>query len=468
MKQLLVHVCLLFGLAASKPCGTAKTKLPQPFTVSTAAEASQLIAAVNCEGGQFVANWLGAISLPETIVIGNGTELTLTGAANATSIIEGSNTTQLFDVFGKLRLTNMTMMEAYSIQYGPAIHGHTGSTVTVTGCIISNGVGARYGALYTSGLFLLKDSILQFNSVKDASEGPAVLADYYYVVTIVNSSFLNSTNQNAVVIQGKGSLLSSTFIGNSATQRNRAGANYTTLQYNANDAVQKDSKNPCHNHEHYVSACTMMQSYPTILYGGAVLSVANTFVTFKDCYFLQNYAVEEGGSIFGFPGSNYTVENSVSRGNSARYGGAITAKGSLQVSDSYFTEQVARFTGGAINTAAGSNSVILNSEFAYNKAISGSAVYASGVLHVAGCNFSNHTAAVSGAAIYSDTTGTAAIEQSVFTSGTAATGAAIYLQSTASITDCVLSNNKAITSGGAVHCDDCILTTANSSYTDNA
>jgi hypothetical protein len=39
------------------------------------------------------------------------------------------------------------------------------------------------------------------------------------VVTIVNSSFLNSTNQNAVVIQGKGSLLSSKFIGNSATQR---------------------------------------------------------------------------------------------------------------------------------------------------------------------------------------------------------------------------------------------------------
>jgi hypothetical protein len=180
MKQLLVHVCLLFGLAASKPCDTGRTQLLQPFTVSTAAEASQLIAAVDCEGGKFIANWLGAISLPETIVIGNGTELTLTGAANATSIIEGSNTTQLFDVFGKLRLTNMTMMEAYSLQYGPAIHGHTGSTVTVTGCTISNGVGARYGALYTSGLFLLKDSILQFNSVKDASEGPAVLADYYY------------------------------------------------------------------------------------------------------------------------------------------------------------------------------------------------------------------------------------------------------------------------------------------------
>jgi hypothetical protein len=179
MKQLLVHVCLL-GLAASKPCGTGRTKLPQPFTVSTAAEASQLIAAVSCEGGEFVANWLGAVSLPETIIIGNGTELTLTGAEDATSVIEGSNTTQLFDVFGKLRLTSLTMMEAYCLQNGPAIHGHTGSIVTVTGCIISNGVGARYGALYTSGLFLLKDSILQYNSVRDASEGPAVLADYYY------------------------------------------------------------------------------------------------------------------------------------------------------------------------------------------------------------------------------------------------------------------------------------------------
>jgi predicted outer membrane repeat protein len=61
------------------------------------------------------------------------------------------------------------------------------------------------------------------------------------------------------------------------------------------------------------------------------------------------------------------VENSVFRGNSARYGGAITAKGLLQVSDSYFTEQVARFTGGAINTAAGSDAIILNSEFTYNK-----------------------------------------------------------------------------------------------------
>jgi hypothetical protein len=29
-------------------------------------------------------------------------------------------------------------------------------------------------------------------------------------------------------------------------------------------------------------------------YGGAVLSVAQTNVIFKDCYFFQNYAIEEG------------------------------------------------------------------------------------------------------------------------------------------------------------------------------
>jgi predicted outer membrane repeat protein len=95
-------------------------------------------------------------------------------------------------------------------------------------------------------------------------------------------------------------------------------------------------------------------------------------------------------------------------------------------------------------------------------------VYASGVLHVYGCSFSNHTASVSGGAIYSDTTGTATIEQSVFDSCTAATGAAVYLQSAASVSDCVLSNNKAATAGGAVYCDTCILTTNSCNYTNNA
>jgi hypothetical protein len=181
MKQLLVHAVLLLGLAASKPCDTSETKLPQPFTVSTAADASQLIAAVNCEGGQFVANWVGAIKLPDTIVIGNDTMLTLSGAEAATSIIEGSNTTQVFDVFGYLELINMTIKDAYSAFHGPAIHSHNnGSVVRVIGCTISSGVGGRYGALYTSGVLLLRDSVLQFNAVKDASEGPAVLADYYY------------------------------------------------------------------------------------------------------------------------------------------------------------------------------------------------------------------------------------------------------------------------------------------------
>jgi predicted outer membrane repeat protein len=154
--------------------------------------------------------------------------------------------------------------------------------------------------------------------------------------------------------------------------------------------------------------------------------------------------------------------------NTSQDGGSIVTKGVVTITDSIFTGSTAASTGGVMNSAINSNVTIKRSTFINNSAISGSAVYASGVLHVTGCNFSNHTAAVSGAAIYSDTTGTATIEESVFTSGTAPTGAAIYLQSTASIIDCVLSNNKATTSGGAVHCDDCILLTTNSNYTDNA
>jgi hypothetical protein len=80
-----------------------------------------------------------------------------------------------------------------------------------------------------------------------------------------------------------------------------------------------------------------------------------------DSYFMT------GGSIFGFPGSNYTVKNTVFRDNRAKYGSGITAKGVLYVYDSYFTEHTARFTGGAINTAAKSTAVILNSVFDYNK-----------------------------------------------------------------------------------------------------
>jgi hypothetical protein len=144
------------------------------------------------------------------------------------------------------------------------------------------------------------------------------------VVTIVNSSFLNNTNQNAVVIQGKGSLTGSTFIGNSATQRYA----YTYILfdlhvYTSMHAIQYYTQHFDQgtkvNQMIYKLTCYMSLMVFCVVFhftnrGAAIASATLELVVIDSCYFSDNLSVDAAGGITGY---NTDIRNSIFERNSA-------------------------------------------------------------------------------------------------------------------------------------------------------
>jgi hypothetical protein len=83
-------------------CVCAQTKgcslRPELFTVANERDVAKLTTAALCDNAIITANWRGNIQLTETIVVGNGTSLTVTGASAKTAGIDGGKKVQLFEV----------------------------------------------------------------------------------------------------------------------------------------------------------------------------------------------------------------------------------------------------------------------------------------------------------------------------------------------------------------------------------
>jgi hypothetical protein len=103
---------------------------------------------MNCSNGSFEVMWCGRVLIPETIVVGAHTELTISSCADkAAAVIDGGNSTQLFKVYGQLHLVNVTLQDANSAE-GAAVQGQAGSQFTALNSSIVGSVGATYGAVY--------------------------------------------------------------------------------------------------------------------------------------------------------------------------------------------------------------------------------------------------------------------------------------------------------------------------------
>jgi hypothetical protein len=102
----MVHNRLLLVLWAAVHTAYAQTQLcsskPVTFKVSNPKDAGDLAAAALCDNATVAAVWLGNIQLADTIVVGNGTSLTVAGASANTAVINGGNKVPLFIVWGQL------------------------------------------------------------------------------------------------------------------------------------------------------------------------------------------------------------------------------------------------------------------------------------------------------------------------------------------------------------------------------
>jgi hypothetical protein len=91
------------------------------FKVSSAQDAAKLTTAALCNNANITAVWKGKIQLAETIVVGNGTSLIVSGVFVEAAMIDGSNKIQLFDVWGQLTLVNVTLTNGFDQNSGGAI-----------------------------------------------------------------------------------------------------------------------------------------------------------------------------------------------------------------------------------------------------------------------------------------------------------------------------------------------------------
>jgi len=281
----------------------------------------------------------GTYDIDTTIDL-SGTDITLRGAAAATTILDGNDgggATQILYSSGAITVSDLTFQDGSSDgDYGGAIFASTATvtdstftnntatvaggaivatTVTVTDSTFTNNTANYGGAIYTSTA-TVTDSTFTNN---DAVAGGAIYA--YTTATVTDSTF---TNNDAVaggaIVATTATVSNSTFTDNTATTNGGAIYAYTTATVTDSTFTDNDAA----------------------YYGGAIYT-ATTAVTRST--FTNNVAGGYGGAIYA--GGTATVTSSTFTGNIAVYGGAIEASTGT-ITRSRFTRNTAGEHGGAM------------------------------------------------------------------------------------------------------------------------
>ena len=195
-------------------------------------------------------------------------------------------------------------------------------------------------------------------------------------------------------------------------------------------------------------------------------SLENSFMEIIECSFAENNHTNDGGAIFSEKHGNISIIRSIFLKNLASYGGAIffvngQQNSMVEIDECVFNENNASNYAGTIYMESFGNISISKSNFSNNFAISGgAAVYLvnsqlNSIIKIANCVFIENNSPTVGGAIYQQNIGNSLIFRSNFSYNSARLGGAIYLYSSQSdslleITNCDLIENNS-TNGGAIY-----------------
>ncbi|MCE7698086.1 MAG: right-handed parallel beta-helix repeat-containing protein, partial [Methanobacterium paludis] len=263
---------------------------------------------------------------------------------------------------------------------GGAIYSYSGTTITVSNSkFTENTSKAGGGAIRNNG----SGTTLTVSNSKftrnHAEYGGAICNSG--IANITNSNFTdnNVTNAGGAICNDQGTLNvnNSTFTNNKAQEK--GGVLYNYLTGNSNNTIRNST----------------FTGNTATNYGGVIYNIDSSLIV-NNSTFTDNNADDEGGVIYDLSGGSLTVENSTFIGNTANYGGAISAGGGLTVENSTFTNNTANGYGGAIS--AGGSSTVENSTFTNNTANGyGGAIFNAGSLTVENCTFIGNIAYEGGA-----------------------------------------------------------------------
>ena len=188
--------------------------------------------------------------------------------------------------------------------------------------------------------------------------------------------------------------------------------------------------------------------------------------TIRNCSFVDNYSVNNGGGMYNVNAANPTIENCQFINNYAYYGGAVCDSGSSpSIKATEFSYNTAKYDGGAIRNNANSKPVIEDCDFANNSANRGAAIDAYESAPTAKrCSFSGNAATSSGGALYAYTSSNARLENCTLYNNSAYFGGGVYARenSNAQIVNCTISGNSAKYNGGALYSQNATPVIANS------
>lgn len=440
-----VSILLLLASNVSRSWSVPCSPVAQTLSVSTTADALFLAEAINCTGGIFDVEWVGRVTLSETIRVFGKTTLAINGGDPSSAVIDGAGRTQLL----KLQNSSLTMsgiaLTRGSAPYGGAIEANE-ALLSISNCTLTDNDAIMSGgsvALYNGArLNVTGDSTLANNS---AGSGGAV--------------YLSSSE---AFLQGR-----VVFSGNTASDYGGAmvGLDGSIIAITGEE--------------------TSFVGNAAGIHGGAInFFIGGTLLVTGNTGFHQNTAGGDGGAISLNEESEMRQEGEATFTNNVavEYGGAIEASTFCPVTlggGVKFEKNTAGYGGAVAFYKSSSLNVFGSTSFVNNSASAGGAVEIEDNCNVSlsgDTKFEMNTATSGGAGLYSLGNVAIRIENAVFESNTVlgGNGGATFLGSSGMVTEavefvgCSFLNNVAIDgSGGAVFISSGYVDIVASNFTEN-
>ena len=327
-------------------------------------------------------------------------------------------------------LKNLTIKNGADASYAGAIYATSTGSYNIEDCTFINNVG-KNGALYTN-----------LNSEIDRS-------------TFTNNTVTNSGGAIYVPATGSCKIENCTFINNNADLN--GGALY----------IYSDQSTE-------IYGCTFINNTATS--GGGAIYVKES-VDIDNCIFSNNNA-ENGAAVYVYDtnSDSSSITNCDFTGNTGKHGAAAYIQDS-EIINCNFANNVVDDTGteGSRGGALYINgaSTITDCTFTNNRAKTkgyGGAIYLKKNSNITNCNFTSNAARVSGGAVYAYTGASCNLVNCNFTNNQADTadnayGGAFFADAHSTLSNCIFTENSAISTGGAIYiaqggCDltDCVFT----------
>ncbi len=369
--------------------------------------------------------------------------LTIRGPGSSLLTLDGNRATAFFGIpafTGNFEFSAMRFINASGFAIGSNSQGQmTIRDLIVDGTNISTSTG--YAISTRGALAISTSAIRNTNGGGVSSTGP---------IDITDSTFeANTANNQGAVTGSTVYVANSSFIGNSVNQRD-GGA------INAFGNVT-------------IESCTFTNNTSAGA-GGAVYSTGGDVVvensTFTGNRTLNTSGNQPGGAVGGaaINARDVTVHNCTFNTNISNFngassnglGGTVRARGDLHVSESTFSGNLVKGSGGRGAALYGAMAVTIDScTFSGNTAgSSGGAVHARGLMTVSDSTFSGNTAASQaiggGGAVYAFAGGT--VDRCLITGNeilNGGDGGGIAARANLSITDCTITDNHTIAPTGS-------------------